>query len=424
MRHHLAGSLALLVTLAACDGGASSAALPTVRDSAGIRIVENAAAQWPEGAGWTVADSPSVSIGGSAGDPVTDMSQIIGVLQLGDGRVAVANGSTPDVRFFDRSGVHLVTAGRRGSGPGEYQALAGLFPFGGDSMIAADLMTRRMTVVSPDGATGRSYTLGDKGGVEIVGGGTGTGSVSLAIPVGAFPDGTVLGMVQAFRVGEAPPGAYRDTAAYVRFSPEGVPGDTAMRIPGIEMEQMTLRFAGQEVMAPSPVPLGRMTAVAVGGNRIAVALNDGYEIEIHDATGGLATVIRVAQPALSITEDDRVAHRQEQLDQFANTPGIRGMPEPFLDQMRKRIEEAAYPATYPYITELRYDPNGNLWAGEVQRAGLTVRRYAVFDPAGTLLGRVAMPDKFQPFWFGRDAVAGVWKDEDDVEIVRVYPIRR
>ena len=414
----------LLVSLAACGGDRSSAALPTVRDSAGIRIVENTALQWAEGAGWTVADSPSVSIGGSAGDPVTDMGQVVGVLQLSDGRVAVANGSTPDVRFFDMRGTHLVTAGRRGSGPGEYQALAGLFPFGGDSMIAADLMTRRMTVVSPDGATGRSYTLGAKGGMEIVGGGTGTGSVSLAIPVGAFPDGTILGMVQAFRVGQAPPGAYRDTAAYVRFSPEGAPGDTTMRVPGIEMEQMILRFGGQEMATPSPVPLGRMTSVGVGGDRIAVALNDRYEVEVHDAAGRLVRLIRVAQPAVPITEEDKAAHRQEQLDQFANAPGVRGMPEPLLDQMRKRINEAPYPATYPYVTELRYDPDGYLWAGEVQRAGITARRYAVFDTAGVLLGRVAMPDKFQPFWFGRDAVAGVWKNEDDVEIVRVYQLRR
>ena len=68
MRHALAGSLALLAALTACGGGEPSVALPTVRDSAGIRIVENTTAQWREGAGWTVVDSPSVSIGGSAGE--------------------------------------------------------------------------------------------------------------------------------------------------------------------------------------------------------------------------------------------------------------------------------------------------------------------------------------------------------------------
>jgi hypothetical protein len=35
-----------------------------------------------------------------------------------------------------------------------------------------------------------------------------------------------------------------------------------------------------------------------------------------------------------------------------------------------------------------------------------------------------MPDRFRPFWIGRDAVAGVWKDADDVEYVRVYALRK
>jgi hypothetical protein len=371
-----------------------------------------------------VADSPSVSIGGSAGDPVTDMSQIVGVVRLSDGRIAVANGIAPDIRFFDATGQHLVTAGRRGSGPGEFQALASLLPFAGDSLIATDLMTRRMTVLSPDGATGRNYSLGEKGGMEIVGGGTGQGSVSLAIPMGAFPDGTVLGMVQAFRVGAAPPGAYRDTAAYVRFSPEGAAGDTTMRLPGVEMEQMVLRFANQEIFTPSPVPLGRTTTIGVGTDGIAAAVNDRYEVEIRDPAGTLTALYRVAQAPVPIGEEDKAANRQEQLDQLANTPALRGVPEVLKSQMEKRVEEAAYPATYPYLTELRFDPDGNLWAGEVQRAGVTIRRYAVFDRAGTLLGRVRMPDRFQPFWIGTDAVAGVWKDADDVEYVRVYPIRR
>ena len=414
-----------LLALAACGGkGAPSAAPPTVRDSAGIRIVENTGPQWPEGAGWTVADSPSVSIGGSAGDPVTDMSQIAGVVRLPDGRLAVANGIGPDVRFFDAEGRHLLTTGRRGSGPGEFQSLAGLLSFGGDSLIATDLMTRRLTVIGSDGAAGRSYTLGAKGGMEIVGGGTGQGSVSLAIPMGAFPEGTVLGMVQAFRVGAAPPGAYRDSAAYVSFSPEGAAGDTAMRLPGVEMEQMTIRFAGQEIFTPSPVPLGRMTAVTVAAGRIADALNDRYEIELRDASGRLVSLVRVAQAAAPITEQDQAAHRQEQLELFRNAPGVAAMPQVFKDQMEQRVKEAKYPATYPFVAELRFDPNGNLWAEEVQQAGITARRYAVFDSAGTLLGRVTMPDRFRPFWIGRDAVAGVWKDADDVEIVRVYQLSR
>jgi hypothetical protein len=411
---------AVLLLLTFCGkAGERGGAAPTVRDSAGIAIVENRGTAWDQGQGWTVVDTPAVNFGGLEGEAGADMSGIVGVVRLADGRLVVANGAGPDVRFFDAEGKHLLTAGRRGSGPGEYQALAGLFAFTGDSLLVADVMTRRMTVLTPAGETGRTYSLGGAGGMQL-----GERSVSLAIPVGAFPDGSVLGMVQAFRVNSGPAGAYRDTAAYVTFGPDGAARDTVMRIPGLEMEQMEMNFQGQKFTAPTVVPLGRMTSVAASLGHVAAALNDRYEIELRDGAGKLLTLVRVVLDQVPITEADQAAHRKEQLEGLASAPGMGAVPEALKQQMRTRIEQARYPATYPYVGEMRFDPDGNLWAAEVQRAGVTVRRYAVFDADGALLGRVVMPDEFTPFWIGRDALAGVWKDADDVEHVRVYAIRK
>lgn len=417
IRLMLSSALALS---AACSGTADrGAAAPTVRDSAGITIVENTGTAWAGGKGWVVADSPMVSIGGLEGDASADMSGIVGVVRLSDGRIAVANGVGPDIRFFDASGAHLQTAGRKGSGPGEYQTMTGFFPFGGDSLIVADMMTRRMTVLTPAGEMARTYMLGGSGGMQV-----GEQSVSLAIPVGVFPDGTVLAMAQAFRVNQGPMGVYRDTTAYVTFGPDGATRDTVMRMPGIDMEQVVMNFQGQEFTAPSPVPLGRISMVAASASWIAAARNDSYEVEMHDRAGVLKKLVRVQVDPTPITEADQAAHRKEQLEVMANAPGMAAVPEPLKEQMRTRIEQAKYPATYPYVLDMRFDPDGNLWAAEVQRAGVTVRKYAVFDSAGALLGRVVMPDRFTPFWVGRDAVAGVWKDADDVEHVRVYGLRK
>jgi len=410
----------VFLAVAACGGGGErGVAAPTVRDSAGISIVENTGTVWAGGKGWTVADTPSVTIGGLEGEAAADMSGITGVVRLSDGRLAVANGGGPDIRFFDPTGAHLRTSGRKGSGPGEFQTMAGMFGFDGDSLLVADMMTRRMTVLGPDGGAAREFTLGGAGGMQV-----GEQSVSLAIPVGAFPDGSVLGMAQAFRINQAPAGAYRDTAAYVVFGPDGAVRDTAMRMPGIEMEQVTMNFMGREFTAPQPVPLGRITTLATRAGGIAVARNDQYEIEVHSADGALVRLVRVAMEPRPVTDADQAAHRKEQLDALANAPGMGAVPEPLKQQLRARIEQAKYPATYPYVQEMRYDPDGNLWVGEVQPAGTTVRVYAVFDTAGALLGRVGMPDRFTPLWLGRDAVAGVWKDADDIEHVRVYPVRK
>ncbi|HSR14783.1 MAG TPA: hypothetical protein VLL51_03480, partial [Gemmatimonadales bacterium] len=371
--------VAILLPAAAC-GGERGAAVPTVRDSAGITIVENAGTVWAEGRGWTVADTPTVSIGGLEGEAAADMSGIIGVVRLSDDRLAVANGAGPDIRFFDPAGAHLRTSGRKGSGPGEFQTLAGLFGFDGDSLLAADMLTRRMAVLAPDGSAAREFTLGGAGGMQV-----GEQSVSLAIPVGAFPDGSVLGMAQAFRINQAPAGAYRDTAAYVVFGPDGAVRDTAIRMPGIEMEQVTMNFMGREFTAPQPVPLGRITTLAVRSGTIAAARNDRYEIEVHSADGALVRLVRVAMAPRPVTDADQAAHRKEQLNVLANAPGMGAVPEPLKQQLRARIEQVKYPATYPYVQEMRYDPDGNLWVGEVQPAGTTVRVYAVFDTTGALL---------------------------------------
>jgi hypothetical protein len=48
----------------------------------------------------------------------------------------------------------------------------------------------------------------------------------------------------------------------------------------------------------------------------------------------------------------------------------------------------------------------------------------VFDPQGKLLGAVTLPARFVPRHIGNDFVLGVWKTENDVEVVRMYRLRK
>ena len=47
-------------------------------------------------------------------------------------------------------------------------------------------------------------------------------------------------------------------------------------------------------------------------------------------------------------------------------------------------------------------------------------RWDLFDPEGRWLCTVEMPGSFTPLEIGADHVAGVWRDTDDVEHVRLY----
>ncbi|MEK6688603.1 MAG: hypothetical protein AABZ01_09125 [Gemmatimonadota bacterium] len=411
--------LSLAATLTAC-GGSGAKAGASVRDSAGITIVENTDPVWGASDAWVVVDSPTVQIGGDETNPLQDLAQASGALRLRDGRLVVVNGATSEIRFYAPSGGHLSTTGRKGQGPGEFQMPAGLWPVEGDSLLVFDALARRVTVIAPDGTTPRTYPLGGVTGAPI----PVDGRVSMALPVGWFRDGGILGMEQTFRINDPRSEAYRDTVSYLRFGPDGLVKDTVARLPGLEMTPMALSFGGQTFNTPSPVPLGRNTVVAGRDSTVYLATNDAYQIEVRGLDGKVQRLIRMLSSPVPITAADQDAHRKETLEEFESGPTAGLVPGPMKEQINKHIAEAAYPSHFAPLVEMRFDADGFLWAQESPRPGTGIRTYAVFDTAGVFLGRVTMPKDFAPTWFGEKELVGIWQDADQVQYVRAYPLRK
>jgi len=411
-----------LTALTACSKGSGEPTVsgPARRDSAGVQIVENTGPLWADGKGWAVVDSPLVDIGGKAGDPAYDLAQVTGVIMLSDGRLAVGVGGAYQVRFFGADGTHLAAAGRKGSGPGEFQGLGAMWRFPGDSVLVSDLMLRRLTVLSDSGQLGRSFSLGGEAGFQMPQG----GRFSFAMPGGALPDGRVLAVAQAFRVNDARAGVYRDSADYILYSNTGLAPDTLGRFPAIEMEQVTMTMGTQSFSAPSPVPLGKTTPTGMIGNDLLISMNEKWEIEQHAADGTLKRIIRLSVPPREIGSEDVSAHREVMRQAVEDQPMLRGMPPQIKQQMFDRVEKATYPKTFPFIVAIEGGADGSIWVYEQAKPGVGRRIYAVFDSTGAFLGRVTFPDRFEPRTIGSDKVAGVWKDADDVEHVRVYAIKR
>ena len=385
-----------------------------------MEIVENSRPLWAAGKEWTVGDSPLVDIGGKAGDPAYDLAQVTSVVMLGDGRLAVGVGGAYQVRFYAADGSHLASTGNRGSGPGEYQGIGGLWRLPGDSVLVSDLILRRLTVLSDSGKLGRIFSLGGEAGIAMPQG----GRFSFALPAGTLPDGRILAFAQGFRIDGAPTGVYRDSADYIIYSSTGTALDTIARFPGIEMEQVTMTMGTQSFSAPSPVPLGKTNPGAIVHDDFLITTNEAWEIEQHAADGKLERIIRLNVAPRPISPEDVSAHRKVMLQAIEDQPMLRGMPDQIKQQMVDRVEKATYPKTFPFIVGIDAGADGTIWVYEQGKPGMEQRIYAVFDSTGALLGRVTFPDRFEPRSIGADRVAGVWKDADDVEHVRVYEIRK
>src|SRR5687768_1740535 len=78
----------------------------TVRDSAGIRIVEHPAGYEAGLPVWDARGEPVVDIGGGE-DPEQDLDLVRGAVRLSDGRIVVANTGSGELRVFDRAGRFL-----------------------------------------------------------------------------------------------------------------------------------------------------------------------------------------------------------------------------------------------------------------------------------------------------------------------------
>lgn len=149
----LAAALAAMACAESQEADGQAGIQTEFRDSAGIRIVENASP--PEGSrlGWRLGPEPLVSIGKVEGEEPYLFTRIFGATMLSDGRIVIGDDGTKELRVFDREGNHLETWGGEGQGPGEFRGgqLWGLSPLPGDSIIILQYGFAQLTVYGPDG---------------------------------------------------------------------------------------------------------------------------------------------------------------------------------------------------------------------------------------------------------------------------------
>jgi hypothetical protein len=407
-----------LVVSAVC--AMASAASPidaqAVRDSAGIRIVENSAPSLSSARAWRIDPKPLLVIGGetatTAGDSLYEFGGVMGLARLSNGQWAIGVQSANQIRFYDANGKYVKSAGRAGQGPGEFRQIMGLKVVRADTLIVTDQFEIEYF-------TGAGQFVG-------LGASRTTMPGTYVWPQAVFANGSYVGFDYNDRT-ISPAGRSVRVLPMYAVSDRGRRIDTLAVLPISEMVFDGRRPSG------NPVTFAPSAMLATVGERVFYAYPTTAAVSEYDRTGRLFRSVRLALPVRPVSAADR----QDYLEWVTNLPGELGGP--ITPQVRaineRRAASTVFADNFPTHGLMLADRGGSLW---LRRFDVRERRHKpgpvatitvpaptnwdVLDTNGRWLCTLSMPAHFTPLEIGADYVAGVSHDSDDVESIHVYRI--
>lgn len=366
-------------------------------------VARPTAAQQP----WRVTAQPTLRIGVLEGAPNYQFDRLGGVYRLSDGRIVLVNNW--EIRYYDASGRHLRTTGGRGDGPGEFRNLRQIMPSRGDTVVAWDPLSFRVSRFDPEGNFVSAETYDRPEPIP------GYGSEGQSL----LPDGSVfIPMFRSTRPGDpTPQGLYRPEVRMARFDPRGGEltflGTTVYG--GLRQEFFELgsrRFPFGQPFAPNY----RQVA---SPDRIFATDNERFLIDVYAYDGTL--VAQLTSPSRQphpVTPAQLDAYRASTIERYREGGDTERVRE--FDFAWSRIEK---PATHPVFGIMAVDSEGLLWV-QVVNPSRADSEYAILDASGRELGSLALPAGFFPTQIGRDYVLGRERGAFDVLYVVMYGLTR
>lgn len=359
---------------------------------------------------------PELRIGEPEGGEEYGFARILAMAPAPAGGVYVWDRLMKSLRQYDSAGRFVRQVGRRGPGPGEYEAIHGLARI--DSLLV--FWDRENLQTSVYDTVGRLLGRWGPGVVNETNG-------SLHAGIG----GRVY-LRQLIR-----PRAVHEMSVigYVSYDAWGTPGDTVPEVEIASNQSAILTAAGPRggtVVVPPYVPLAYRTFSPLGYT--VHGRSDRYALTLLRGDAPPLRIEREVAP-VPISDDERdeeQAHVTEVLRRY--DPGWRWTGE-------------RLPTRKPYWHQVRFDADGRLW---VERAGASVRvpdaelppepeyqrvpgplpphrwrepmRHDLFEPDGRFLGTVAQPERSEFLYMRGDTVWGVVRDSLDVPYVTRWRI--
>jgi hypothetical protein len=365
--------------------GSIAAQSPRIRDSAGVRIVENPARTTMPVA-LRIAERPVLEVGGLHDDPDLEFESNQGYLRgvvLSNGGLAAIDVSR--VKYFDRTGKLVKIAGRLGDGPGEFRYLTSICRTRGDTLVVGD--RSRLGVLDGSGAVVGHHPSRPK-----------------HLPFeGCFADGSVLLSQTESR---------RPTPGHSTVALWQLPVSGEAPRPLVELVVQGIDF----------LTMAEPTYAATG-DRFVVADPGSSEIKIFRrgrATTRLETIVRFAEPRVRITD----AEVEERIGYSIPT----NTPEAQRRDMVERLRAAPRASHWPAFGRVSVDANGTIWVADFQKDLDVPIGYTRVGSDGRATGRFLLPpgvrreDRLQPIGFDQGRILLRRWDEDGATYLALRPI--
>lgn len=388
--------------LLACGEAATrSAEAPTIRDSAGVRLVAYGTALPSDSSDLRVpAESPRWRLAGVPGREAPELYRLLSAAFLPDGRVIVAHASGRELLLVDTSGSVVRIIGRPGSGPGEFRAIASVFATPRAEILAFDQVQRRVT---------RFDTLGSIIDQRSVATPTQPdGTFSPAAIEGARGEGDPL--VRIFRREERtdPVGAIRVRTAWLgrdgswrATGRDAFADDSVYRVPGSDGS-----------VAMTMVPFAEQPLSLVCGDRIVRAHSHASGLSFESLDGALRVRVSIPVASSSASDDDLRSALG------AGLPPGESVPDEIVAGTRARRADIRVPA----LRRLLCDPDGEVWLVRFPRAGATRQLLTAVTGDGLMGATVSVPLPWRLLAVARDRVLVATVQDDGTESLEEWPV--
>lgn len=408
----------VLALLAGCEipSGDRNVQLPVVRDSAGIRIIENAEPSVGDPGRWASVDpEPAVRIGEMDGAEPYLFTWVIQAFEAADGSIVVADLDTRQLRVFDRAGSHVRTFGRSGDGPGEFRAQPRIRLIAPDTVVAWDAGARRLTWFTLDGTITREesivelplpLTLSPPPWIVL-----GDGSLLHMDPVPFVPPEDRRGMVERHRNLLVRPGGSSELTTI-----RDLPGGTAL------YGASGASFGNPDIAADAG------GSWAVRTDPLSVVIADDpmgrWALSVYDFSGTRTESIRIGLPRAAFTADLADRERSRLLERLEREPAL--SPREAAD-LRSAVRGLSFPDSARAIEGVIADSSDQLWVrrwrGAWNEEG--VDTYDVISPDGAWLGCVEIPgDLGRVLSIGEDHVLSLRTDPLGVPRINRHGLAR